>query len=137
MEDNEKISFNVGDKTVTEVPSDLVERARRTEDTVAITGAKGHWSLAAVGALSGILFAGVFLACVFLAMPYLLPIFPALGCVATFLTASILHTALCTVGAFLVGMFACSAIHRAIYPYACKLAESPETNLPEPPKNED
>ncbi|MDR0727781.1 MAG: hypothetical protein LBF26_02715 [Puniceicoccales bacterium] len=119
------VKISIGENTDTS--RGLVKKIQHHEAIMSATKTGSHWSLATVGVLGGMLFLGAFLAFVFVAMPVLLPLVPAFGCVATFLTASILHTTLCAAGTFLVGLFISAAIHGAIYPYACGPAVLPET----------
>jgi hypothetical protein len=136
--DTSEISYKgESSKTVTVTPTQLVKCLEQIEGVVVTAGARGHWSLAAVGVIGGMLFLGAFLALVFVAMPVLLPILPALGCAAAFITASVLHTTLCAAGSFLVGLFIFGIFHGAIYPYASGSAVLPEEKKPEPEHQED
>jgi hypothetical protein len=132
-----EISFLVNGVTVTITPAEWARRILAVENTVATTGAKGHWPLFAVGMLGGALFCGAFFAFVFLIVPVALVSFPVLGPVAAFFTASALNLSLGGVGAFLIGAFICAPIHRAIYPHACEPARLPgENDNPDSPPEE-
>lgn len=126
--DRTEVQLKKGDKTVTEIPADLVQRLTFAEDAVHATGTKGHWSLVAVGMLGGAIFCGGFFAFIFLVVPIALPFLPALGPIAVFLTASTLNLSLGGVGAFLTGAFICDIFHGRLYRYACEPAQLPEEN---------
>lgn len=124
------VSCNVRGKEVSISPLELMKRLEAAENVVKVTGAKGHWSLAAVGMLGGLLFGGASLVFAFFGLPALLLVLPELGCVAVFFAASSWAVPGCAVGAFLIGMLICGGIHRAIYPYACESPQLPEDEIP-------